>query len=192
MIGLTFFCVVSGRAREPEAPADVAVSLESAVMTTPGSIDRAKQMANHMFAAIGIKLSWHETPGRDPAVLIKVLLVSAYDGDDGSGALGETAPFARDHEITIHYDRVQNSAGLSRELEPLILGHVLVHEITHVLQCVNRHSDSGIMKARWSAEDFCDMRWKPLEFTPEDVMLIRLGLRALRSRADLTRKLIVR
>ena len=75
---------------------------------------------------------------------------------------------------------MRRSAGISRQLEPIILGHVLVHEITHVLQGVDRHSEKGMMKARWTPEDYCEMEWKPLEFTPEDIILIRLGLDVLR------------
>jgi hypothetical protein len=30
----------------------------------------------------------------------------------------------------------------------------LVHEISHVLQGTNRHSETGVMKARWNQEDY--------------------------------------
>jgi hypothetical protein len=39
---------------------------------------------------------------------------------------------------------------------PIILGHVLVHEITYILQGICRHSESRIMKARWELRDFAD------------------------------------
>ena len=52
----------------------------------------------------------------------------------------------------------------------------LVHEITHVLQGIDRHSDSGVMKALWTAQDYFQMRVEALPFAPEDVELIHLGL----------------
>ncbi len=64
----------------------------------------------------------------------------------------------------------------------MLLAHELVHEITHILQCLDRHSETGVMKARWTADDYCEMRWKPLTFTPEDIQLIHLGMQMLRSR----------
>ena len=58
----------------------------------------------------------------------------------------------------------------------MILAHVMVHEITHVLQGVSRHSESGVMKATWTMKEYGEMLPKPLPFTDDDVLLIRLGL----------------
>lgn len=57
-----------------------------------------------------------------------------------------------------------------------LLAHVLVHEITHILQGTCRHSDTGIMKARWTHQDYMEMGQKPLSFTEKDLQLIRTGL----------------
>jgi len=54
--------------------------------------------------------------------------------------------------ITVFYDRIQSLArGPNRQ--SALLAYVLVHEITHVVQGVNRHSQTGVMKAHWSTED---------------------------------------
>lgn len=53
-----------------------------------------------------------------------------------------------------------------------VIAHVMAHEITHILQGVNRHSESGVMKATWTLEDFSEMAIRPLPFTPFDVRLI--------------------
>jgi hypothetical protein len=174
-----------GQARQPETTPDVIVCLRTSVVATPGEVERAKMVAKNMFSAIGINVAWRgELSDHEPGVLISVLLTAEYPGDDENGALAEAYPFAIEHEITVRYDRVHSSAGVSKDLEPILLGHVLAHEITHVLQCVDRHSETGIMKARWTTDDYYEMRWKPLEFTGEDVELIRLGLQVLRSRID--------
>jgi hypothetical protein len=64
---------------------------------------------------------------------------------------------------------------------------VLVHEITHVLQGIEhqRHSEDGVMKARWTADDLYQMSYRPLHFDPFDVELIRRGL-ANRDRATIS------
>jgi hypothetical protein len=56
------------------------------------------------------------------------------------------------------------------------LAHVMVHEIGHVLEQMQRHSENGVMKARWSAADIKRMERDPLPFAPEDVESIREGL----------------
>jgi len=53
-----------------------------------------------------------------------------------------------------------------------VLAHVLVHEITHVLEGIARHSASGIMKARWEGADYERMYFAPLPFAGEDLRLI--------------------
>jgi len=59
---------------------------------------------------------------------------------------------------------------------PVLLGHVLAHEIGHILQGTDRHSETGLMKARWDSREIMAMDWKPLSFTADDVVLIRIGM----------------
>ncbi len=65
--------------------------------------------------------------------------------DFKSGALAFARPYEGVH-ITLFYDRVQ--AVTEPELTGTVLAHVLVHEITHILQGTCRHSATGVMKAR--------------------------------------------
>ena len=59
---------------------------------------------------------------------------------------------------------------------PSVLGYILAHEIAHVLQGISRHSESGIMKPKWNARDYVEMREDMLRFTEYDASLIRSGL----------------
>jgi hypothetical protein len=58
-----------------------------------------------------------------------------------------------------------------------LLGHVLAHEIGHILQGVERHSSTGLMKERWDYRDYVEMQRQPLRFTAEDLLLIQQGLK---------------
>ena len=73
--------------------------------------------------------------------------------------------------ITVFLDRIETM----EHPEP-VLAHVIVHEITHVVQGVCRHSDTGLMKAHWTTRDLFEMRYMPLTFTQEDLMLLYRGL----------------
>jgi hypothetical protein len=53
-----------------------------------------------------------------------------------------------------------------------LLGHVIAHEITHILQGVPRHSETGVMKARWERKDLQALVDHPLRFAPVDEALI--------------------
>jgi hypothetical protein len=71
---------------------------------------------------------------------------------------------------------------LNRNGGPSVLAHVLVHEITHVLEGIDRHSATGIMKDRWDDNDYFEMRRKPLRFAQKDVDLIYDGLKVRQAR----------
>ena len=53
----------------------------------------------------------------------------------------------------------------------------MAHEITHLLEVVARHSQTGVMKAHWDAHDFMQMALTPLPFDPVDIFLIQRSLR---------------
>jgi hypothetical protein len=98
---------------------------------------------------------------------------SGYPG--GPDALAYAMPYKESgSSIHIFLDR------LIRNREPafvnVLLAHVMVHEITHVLEHSTHHSGDGVMKARWSHEDYQLMRHRPLPFVPEDVEGIREGV----------------
>ena len=188
LTGIIGFLLVTaaGKAKQSDAASDVTVCLHNSIVAAPGAVERAKMVAKSMFASIGINISWRASTVEPPTGLtVDVELAAGESGDDESGPLAEAYPFAgATGHVTVRYDRVHSAAGVSRDLEPLILAHVLVHEITHVLQCLDRHSETGVMKAHWTPEDYYDMRWKPLTFSTDDIELIRLGIQVLRSRPE--------
>jgi hypothetical protein len=63
-----------------------------------------------------------------------------------------------------------------------VLAHVLVHEITHILQGFIGHSDTGIMKATWDEYDYMRMEREAMSLTDNDVRLIYLGIARRSSR----------
>jgi len=85
-------------------------------------------------------------------------------------------PYAgADKGITVFYKKLRQTAGAVVP-EQLLLGHVLAHEIGHVLEGSDRHSQEGVMKAHWSYKDLFGMQDAPLLFAPEDADLLRRGL----------------
>ena len=92
-------------------------------------------------------------------------------------ALAVAMPYADSGaRIVIFYDRVDPLVRGHGAPQATVLGYVLAHEIAHVLQGIARHSETGIMRARWTNNDFKQMGAKVLLFTPEDVQLIRQRL----------------
>jgi hypothetical protein len=133
---------------------------------------RAKAVSSGIFAGIGVKVLWH-TPSNCPAEAIFITFSNNTPASLLPGALAYAMPYEGTH-IVVFYDRVKNNPGTVS----VLLGHVIAHEVTHILQGVMRHSESGVMKAQWTGVDYQEMTWKPLQFTAEDVLLIHRGLKA--------------
>lgn len=133
---------------------------------------QAVVLANKMFATIGIGLDWHMGEPRSAHPIV-VELATRTPTDLHPGALAYALPYEGVH-IRVFYDRVENA--VVPGLRTALLAHVLVHEITHILQRVFHHSGSGIMKAFWTDQDYFQMRTGVLPFAPEDIILIQRGL----------------
>jgi hypothetical protein len=150
------------------------------VCTTMGRdflVHRADTIAAGMFAEIGVQIVWH--PNRScPPDAIRISFSDRTDRNFRSDALAYALPYEATH-IEVFYNRLRQQPA---SLQPVLLAHVLVHEIVHILQGVSRHSASVIMMAHWNTSELDDMVFKPLRFTDEDIRLIRLGLQARESR----------
>jgi hypothetical protein len=164
---------IAARAGEtiPVTERTVTVCIDAGVgyQVTP----QAQMIAAKMFAGIGVKIAWCH-PGPDcPSQVIRIRLTDQTPVTLKPGALAFARPYEGTY-IRVFYDRVYEK----RETAPLprLLAHVIAHEITHVLQGIDRHSDHGVMKARWDEWDFVRMAVKPLPFADEDIDLIYRGL----------------
>src|SRR5580698_1188805 len=147
--------------------------------TTPASeVVRAETQASQMFTAIEVRLDWSCRKSSLQEAIVITLAARAPESRK-PGELAYALPYEGTH-IVILYDRVRKMAP---NQVPAVLAHVLVHEITHILQGLPRHSESGVMKAQWDSQDFAQMSWKPLTFTNEDLDLIHRGLDAREARS---------
>jgi len=105
---------------------------------------------------------------------LAVEIVSHAPASFSHVALAMAMPYANSGvRIVIFYDRVAPLLRGQHAPQATILGYVLAHEIGHVLQGVARHSETGVMRARWTQNDFDQMGKGVLTFTSEDVELIQ-------------------
>ncbi|MEO8052749.1 MAG: hypothetical protein ABI833_20255 [Acidobacteriota bacterium] len=138
-------------------------------------VSAAATSASKLLRSAGVTLEWHTNSrtclGQGDQVMI-VSLSTDTPKTFHPGALAYALPYEGVH-IQVFYDRIAQS---TPELLPHLLALVVVHEVTHILQGIDRHSSSGIMKAQWSTYDFTLMKRDQLRFTDSDVDLIHNGL----------------
>ena len=164
------------------------IYVDNGVFVPGGLMLGAKQVATRMFARIGLEVQWTLRPPAEireqpqtgcapvqPEVIV-IRIVSKWPQPMAGGTFAFALPYAHSGtRISVFYAQLQEADRGHPGLASMLLAHVLVHEITHVLQRMTRHSEEGVMRAHWTADDYAGMRRKPLEFTSEDVDLIRKG-----------------
>jgi hypothetical protein len=143
---------------------------------------RAEAITSRMFATAGVTVEWHSAApavcqGAQPTRTVVLDFATNTPPGEHPGAMAYAHPYEAVH-IVVLYDRIEKSADGPIQASTF-LAHVMTHEITHLLQGISRHSQTGVMKAHWDAHDFAQMAYKPLPFAPEDIDLIQLGLRRL-------------
>lgn len=183
MAALLAVLPVSARSRAPAASAQFAhtirVCVNSSTYASVLALNRAKPISSRMFATAGIALEWRSAGsaacrGFDPTRIVVVDFATNVPQAQYPGAMAYALPYEAVH-IVVLFDRIQQNAGSAVEV-PTLLAHVMTHEITHLLQQVSHHSQTGVMKAHWDVRDFLQMAQNPLPFTTEDIDLIRRGL----------------
>jgi hypothetical protein len=136
---------------------------------------RAESIAKCMFARIGVSIEWRAGKRGRHSEAIQATIVRHAPASARKTMLGCTEISARSSgRIFVIADRLQLEDGREHR-GSLILAHVLVHEITHALEGVSRHADTGIMKANWTPGDYRQMA-QMLAFAPADIEMIHYRL----------------
>ena len=130
-------------------------------------------IATRAVRSIGVDLDWRvgtvpperESFGCGLAEIIELQVDPTAVPDVSPDALACATPMRTSGtRIHVFHDRVTEMSALV----PNLLGYVLAHEIGHVLQGVARHSDEGILKAKWDNRDYGLMAALALSFSHED------------------------
>ena len=162
----------------------VAIRLLDADPVAGPDLRTAQDIAGKILASAGVRVRWHGGHAIHPAAeTIDIRFTHSLPRYGTTGALAESSPFAHSGvRITVFLDRVLEYANRNPLFTPRILGHVLAHEIGHVLKGTDAHSSVGVMKAHWNYDDHRTMRSKTLEFTRDDAAMIASHLAHGRTR----------
>ena len=152
---------------------EVTVCLHPDVVVQGQTLAVAEKLAETMLAEASVRIDW--CSGRAVREGISIEFSERTPEDFHPGAVAFARPYGSG-QITVFYDRILKR--YPANLVTAVLGHVLVHEMTHVLQGIDRHSECGVMRAHWTSADLNQMATKPLSFTAEDIELIQRGIEA--------------
>jgi hypothetical protein len=188
-----FACSASAKDHAGQNWYPVNVHLSTQVELPPSLVRDGQEAATTIFSRIRIQLTWtgqwqHASKAvggcvGEPATRdLAIEIVRHAPASFSDVALAMALPDANSGvRIVIFYDRVTPLLRGHHAPQATVLGHVMAHEIAHVLQGVARHSETGIMRARWTQNEFSQMGIGVLTFAAQDVELIRRRLECVAS-----------
>jgi hypothetical protein len=184
-LGLVGALAVSDRcAAETLEPFTLEVLIMDEVGVSADTLQHAQLEASRIFEAVGIRIVW--VSGRMPQapryLVVRVVSKPMSRMSRNPGVLG-TAASSRDNGATtasLFYERIANECGRFGVDAPLLLGHVMAHEMGHLLLPPGAHTAAGLMKAGWDMHQSVLASAGKLTFAPNQASLIRAHLQRAR------------
>jgi hypothetical protein len=163
------------------------VIVDDGVGVPAATLDEARATAGRIFARAGIRLEWLD---RSSAAAIRralpdeparrAFLTSLYSLRlTGMRDLGTATPAAR--TASIGYRGVEAMARGADATPGVLLGHVMAHELGHLLLRAMSHSAAGLMRADMDVTLAAQGR---LWFSDEEARAMRAAVGRARARAD--------
>jgi hypothetical protein len=201
-MGIRFYSIIAaaafaapagfGAELKPEPPLGLRVRVYDYAQLPNGTLQGALEQAGWILRKAGVKTTWYkcapspEEMGKYPEcnnpptpvdIVVRILprkMAVRLSGDynvSGIAALAEKVGFGS--HASVFYDRVEEIAEWWAASKPMLLGHLLVHEIGHLLLGPNSHSPSGIMHVPWNKNDIERAQTASLLFTPDEARRIQ-------------------
>jgi hypothetical protein len=141
----------------------------------------ARVVASKLFREIGVRIGWQRFGNSCPVASGAIVVSLSYytPWNQHQGAFAYALPY-EGTQIMVFYDRVRQ--GIEPAPVHYLLAYVIVDEIAHILQGVERHSARGIMKAKWDDGDYFHIVRQSLRFAEVAVDLIHRGMDRRQSR----------
>ena len=152
------------------------------------TLEAAQLETTRIYARIGVRLAWTIGPSSSQRLTISIVSSPVEGTKDPEGKLMGLATGTREGRGTlayVFYQRIQKFAWRVEISVAQALGHVMAHEIGHLILPVNAHSATGIMRGDWDRLYMERVARGEETFTPEQIELIhnKLGSKPDRSHA---------
>jgi hypothetical protein len=167
----------------PDCPAQgrtVTVFVTDSVLISSTDLVHAEAVATQILSTADVRLVFRSgLPKQETPFAFVAGIRNGASEYFKPGALAYAEPYG--NSIVILYDRI---AAIHRANTSDILGHVLAHEIVHMLRGDTAHSSVGLMKPHWTGDDYFEMMTgRRLGMTEDDIDAIHTGYASMEARA---------
>ena len=143
------------------------------------TLNEAQRLASLVFRETGIEVFWMDEGQWSVAEADCVLRIHCCFDKLNTRLHRRTVAFApaQGRHITVFWDRIRTEAAAGSHPEALMLGHIIAHELGHLLLPPGYHSPHGIMQDRLNYEDWSRVRrMSNLFFSRKEVSQMRAAL----------------
>lgn len=184
MAGMAIAAGVLGSPRPAvaEAPDQVTIGvlLLNQAEVAPEVLGRAKGEATRIYRGLGITLVWTDADEATVDYRLTVNIVAkAIAGKGVDGRAMGVAPGTKEKRGTLayaFYDRIKDVTRTIGANTGSILGHVIAHELGHLLLPYDAHAKAGLMRGGWDQNQAQKAAMGVLTFTSDEATLIRRRL----------------
>ena len=157
-------------AAEPRDPATLDLQMKSEVRVPAHVLKIAQDEVTRIFAAAGLAARWTDTSRRVTVRIVAQVL--GYDRAT-SPVMGVAQRTPNGLTAQIFFKQVQDFAYTYEVDLGTMLGHVIAHEIGHLLLPANAHSPTGVMQRHWDKALARDAVQGSLTFTEAQAARLR-------------------
>ena len=201
MVGVLLFWtsgeVAASSGRGASASVNLSISVFNEAKVADSVLFRGEARAEQILAQAGIHVTWltcgsplaggEETENRSAnpclamafpehlSVRVMTRPLAATEDTFGQSFLDEAGQGCYADIYHGNFALLGSGASLS---DAEILGHVIAHEVGHLLLGPNSHSAVGVMRARWDREELEQASRGSLRFTPTQAAMMRERLNA--------------
>jgi len=166
-------------AQTPDSPI-VYVHIMDRAGVPAETLGRAQDDAARVFQLSGITLVWVDVKACQASCLIVRIVVqpvNAKSRNPNMLGLALSTKEARGTNLWIFYPHIQAFSALLGMHASQLLGHVMAHEMGHLLLPNGAHAPTGVMRQEWDKTQAKNAATGLLTFTPNEASFIRERLR---------------
>ena len=170
LIALVITGVRLADAAEPQHPRPLDLQMKSEVRVPALVLKIAQDEVTRIFAAAGLAVHWTDT---SPRVTVKIVAQVLGYQRARSPVMGVAQRTPNAFTAQIFFRQVQDFAYTYEVDLGTMLGHVIAHEIGHLLLPSNAHSPTGVMQPHWDQALARDAVRRSLTFTDAQAARLR-------------------
>ena len=164
--------MVGGVAGAAEIPAQSTIRLQllNAAKVPDDVLEKSRQQVARIFEQAGVEVVWTaEAPRLTVIIIPRVLGFDRATSPVMGAALKTTSGLL----VQVFFQQVEGFARSHHVDLSTILGHVIAHEVGHLMLPTESHSPTGLMRAEWDSAQMRDVVRGAVTFTDEQAESIR-------------------